>query len=41
MENTTVKDFNAFEYLLFIPTDWKEEAKPWSKCKLKKIKDNT
>jgi hypothetical protein len=34
-----VNDFKALEYLLLIPTDWNEEAKPCSKCKLKNTKE--
>ena len=39
VEKQFANNFNADEYLLLKPTDWKDEVKPWYKCKAKKIKD--
>ena len=39
IENPFANNFNAEEYLLLNPTDWKDEEKPWYKCKAKKTND--
>ena len=39
IENAIANGFIVFEYLLFKPTDWKDETKPCNKCNDKKTNE--